>query len=157
MSAAQMHPAMPRGLPAGGEAATQAMLDAAEPLQDRHALVIGHDGLDVLCGLIARGCGAAAELQPNGRVPNEPAEIVLATHVDSLDAAAHAIMMARRSLLPCGRIVLQETTGAPAGAVARMLREAGFCSVRLRASPEGTMVTADWPMFWPRMREAGHA
>jgi hypothetical protein len=140
-----------------GPIAAQAMLDAAGPLSGAHALVIGHAALDVLCGLIGRGCSAAVELQPDAHLPGEPAEIVLVPDVENLDMAAWAIAQARRSLLPCGRMVMLERTGRLSAQVSQMLRSAGFSGVKLRPGAEGTLITADWPMFGRLHREAGRA
>ncbi len=126
------------------------MLDAAEPLVGAHALVLCHGGpagLDALCGLFGRGCGAAAELSPDGAVPSEPAEIVLVPGLRTLNAASCAILAARRCLLPCGRIVLQDCAGGLTRDVVRLLRAAGFTAIRTRAGQDGTIISADWPMF----------
>lgn len=126
-----------------------ALLDAAEPLRGVHALVIckgGAAGLDALCGLIARGCDAATELSEDGRVPAEPAEIVLAPMIDSIGAAARVVSLARRSLLPCGRIVLRCEAGLADG-VRQLLQAAGFAPVVARANEAGVIVSADLPMF----------
>jgi hypothetical protein len=145
--------------------AGQAMLDAAEPLRGAHALVLCHGGsagLDALCGLIGRGCGAAAELSPEGAMAAEPAEIVLVPGLRDLAAAQRAIAVARRCLLPCGRIVLQDCAGGLAREIVRLLRAAGFTGLRTRDGAEGAIISADWPMFGlhaagRRAGEAGHA
>ena len=144
------------GIPLPNQASV--LLDAAEPVQDAHALVLGTPGLaslDILCGLIGRGCAAAAELSPDGPVPAEPAEIVLVPAVSSLDMATRAIMLTRRCLLPCGRIVLQDASGALATAIIRLLRAAGF--VRIVASADSAVICADWPMFSHQLHGAGRA
>lgn len=126
-----------------------ALLDAAEPLRGAHALVIcsgGPAGLDVLCGLIARGCNAAAEMSDDGRIPAEPTEILLAPDIASLGAAARLAALARRCLLPCGRIVLRCEPGLSA-AVRQVLLEAGFAPVVARQTEAGVVVSADLPMF----------
>lgn len=133
---------------------TQSLLDAAGPLGRSHALVIGHDTLDVLCSLIRRGCGAAAEMGFGGRLPAEPTEIVLVPRIAHLDEAAAAIRLARRTLLPCGRIVLHDSEPRRAATVMRLLRDAGFSGVRSRAGEgmAGAIITADWPMFGLKTR-----
>ncbi len=138
----------------------QTMLDAAEPLQGAHALVIcpaGPAGLDALCGLIGRGCDTAVHLSPDGRVAPEPAEIVLVPAVANLDQAVQAVSVARRSLLPCGRMVIWDMTGTLASAIARLLRISGFSSVCIRGIAKGVLILADWPMFGPRPMVTGHA
>jgi stage V sporulation protein SpoVS len=133
-----------------------ALLDAAEPIQDARALVIGPEALEVLCGLIGRGCAGATETSVAARTQADPAEILLMPHVATLNDAMQAIALARRALLPCGRIVLNDRTGALAGAVMGLLRSAGFSSVRAQQHETGTLITADWPMFGVR-QEVRHA
>lgn len=123
------------------------LLDAAEPITDARALVIGPASLEALCGLIGRGCAGATELSLSGRMPAERAEIVLVPQVDSLNEASQIIALARRALLPCGRIVMHDHDGALSPAIARLLRASGFSAVRSRADARGTIITADWPMF----------
>jgi hypothetical protein len=119
-------------------------------------LVIGPDALEVLCGLIGRGCAGATEMAMAARTQAEPAEILLMPHVATLSDAMQAIAIARRALLPCGRIVLNDRTGALAGDVMGLLRGAGFSAVRAQQHETGTLVTADWPMFGFR-QDVAHA
>lgn len=127
--------------------AVDAMLDVAEPLQDTRVLVIGHETIEALCGLIGRGCNAATEMAIGGRLPTERTEIVLVPRIGSLDEARMALALARRVLLPCGRIVMHDTDTLLAAPVVRLLRSKGFSAIRARVSPHGTIVSADWPMF----------
>ena len=136
------------------------MLDAAAPLESAHAIVVGRGSLEVLCALIGQGCSAATVMAHGGRLPPERAELVLVPLVASLDEAHHAIAIARRALLPCGRIVLRDPNGTLAARMARMLRAAGFSAVRIRPCQahdgvDGAIVSADWPMFGLH-REAAH-
>ncbi len=144
----------PPPLPAGF--GIEAMLDAAQAASDTHALVIGPFALDLMCGLIRRGCAAAAELPFEGRQPTERADVILVPHVRCVDEADRAILVARRTLLPCGRIVLQATTGMLEAAISRRLLSAGFSAIRSRPHKDGTIIAADWPMFGLG-REASHA
>jgi hypothetical protein len=110
-------------------------------------LVIGPDALEVLCGLIGRGCAGATEMAVGARTQADPAEVLLMPHITTLSDATQAIAVARRALLPCGRIVLNDPTGALAGEIMGLLRSAGFSAVRAQQHESGTLVTADWPMF----------
>lgn len=127
--------------------AVDAMLDVAEPLQDTHALVIGHETTETVRGLIGRGCGVTTEMTIGGRLPTNGAEIVLVPRIGSLDEARIALALARRALLPCGRIVMHDPDSLLAAPIVRLLRTTGFSAIRARVSPLGTIVTADWPMF----------
>jgi hypothetical protein len=101
----------------------------------------------VLCGLIGRGCAGATEMAVGARTQADPAEILLMPHIATLSDATQAIAIARRVLLPCGRIVLNDRTGALAGEIKGLLRSAGFSAVRAQQHEAGTLVIADWPMF----------
>ena len=56
------------------------------------------------------------------------------------------VSLARRSLLPCGRIVLRCEAGLADG-VRQLLQAAGFAPVVARANEAGVIVSADLPMF----------
>jgi hypothetical protein len=134
------------------------LLDAGR-VEGASALVLAHPGrrsLDVLCGLIGRGCAAAAELPPDGPVPVEPVEIVLVPHLASPEAVTAALTLSQRCLLPCGRIVLQDGTGELSGEIVRQLRRLGFCNIRVRPHGDGPVVSADKAMFGPVSRISGH-
>ena len=133
-----------------------ALLDAAEPIQDAHALVIGQESLEVLCGLIGRGCAGATEMPLAVRTQVDPAEILLVPHVATMSDATQAIAVARRALLPCGRIVLNDQNGALTVSLMALVRGAGFSAVRALPHETGTLVTADWPMFGFR-QDVSHA
>lgn len=136
------------------------MLDAAEPLAGAHTLVLAQPSrtsVELLCGLIGRGCGAAAEQAADSPLQVETAEIVLVPQVESLDAATRAILAARRCLLPCGRIVMQDADGTLAKPIARLLAAAGFSFVRITPGADGAIISADWPMFGPHLHASpGH-
>ncbi len=138
------------------DAGTEAMLDAAEPLAGAHVLVVGHHTIDMLCGLIGRGCGAALERRLDSKLPAEPAELVVMPYADSLEAATTAIAIARRSLLPCGRLLMLDPEGHTAPAIFRLLHAAGFSAVKSRRLAHGVLLIADWPMFGIQ-REVPHA
>jgi hypothetical protein len=135
------------------------MLDIAEPLQGAHALILctaGPTALDILCGLIRRGCDAASELPPDGRLSIAPTELVLVPVIANLPDADRAIRMARRGLLPCGRIVLRSPPHL-APAIAATLRIAGFSDISRHQTSDSTIIAADLPMFGPKFTSRVHA
>lgn len=79
-------------------------------------------------------------------MPAEPAEILLAPEIDSIGSAARVVSLARRCLLPCGRIVLRCEAGL-AGGIRQLLHAAGFAPVVVRSTDGGSIVSADLPMF----------
>ncbi len=128
-------------------AGTTALLNACGPVDGAHAIVVGHHTIDILCGLLARGCGAALERRLDSSLSAEPAELVVMPCADTLEAAGTAIAIARRSLLPCGRLVMLDPEGNTASAIVQMLQAAGFSAIKTRILPQGTLLSADWPMF----------
>ncbi len=129
-----------------------ALLDCVEPVDDAHVLVIGDATLGMLCGLIRRGCAAAAEAQLHDRPVAEPAEIVVVPHLRGADCASRAVELARRVLPPGGRIVLRAPTGALARQVGALLRLAGFSAVTARPWGAGVLIRAERPSFGPLLR-----
>jgi hypothetical protein len=131
-----------------------ALLDAAGCVAGAHVVVLGADALPVLCALIRRGAAAAAEVQLGDRVA-EPAEIAIVPGVTSHAEAARAVASARRALLPCGVVVMRGVDGGLAPEIMSLLRASGFAAIRARPDGDGTVVTAELPMFGPIARTMG--
>ena len=134
--------------------ADDALLDWAEPLDGARVLVVGHGALDLICGLIRRGCTAATEIQPHSRLAPDAnsADIVIAPLVGSATEARETVEWAARSLVMGGRIAVRDATGVLSQELAALLRARGFCRVRAQAGPEGIVVTAERPIFGPLHR-----
>lgn len=115
--------------------------------------MIGHGALETVCGLIRRGC-TAAELQTGSRVAPEAnsAEAVVVPRAATLVEAQAAIAVAARALIMGGRIVVRETSGGLRQPVVALLRLHGFCAIEARPTTEGTLVTAERPIFGPLHR-----
>ena len=131
-----------------------ALLLWAEPLEGSRVLVVGHGALDLVCGLIRRGCTAATEIQANGRLAPDAdsADLVLAPAIEALPDGRAAIGWAARALVMGGRIALRDVTGHHWPALATLLRTYGFCQVRTHTRPDGVVVTAERPIFGPLHR-----
>ncbi len=125
------------------------LLDRAGDVTGERVLVLGGGALPVLCGLIRRGAAAAAEFPLNDRGNPDPVELVIVPDVATSGHAAAAIAIARRALLGCGRIVLRPGSGPLARETARLLRLAGFATIRASFGPDGAIVSAERPMFGP--------
>jgi hypothetical protein len=117
------------------------MLAAAGPLDGVRAFVAASHGLDVLCALIRRGCQAATCLKPGVRADRGEHDLVLVPDIATPAAADEAIRTAHRALTPSGRVVMGVT--GDAAAVSRRLRLNGFRSIRTRAFPGFSIVTAE--------------
>jgi hypothetical protein len=91
----------------------------------------------------------------------EPAEIVMIPAICDAASANRAILAARRSMLPCGRIVLQIQDSPLIRDIAGLLRAVGFIAIRVHGADRGdlggTLISADWPMFGLHSRATGHA
>lgn len=153
---------MPDGLSLASTTAifpTASMLAVAGPLDAATALVLAAPGLrslDVLCGLIGRGCAAAAELPLDCKVPVEPAEILLVPSLTDAASVKAALSLSRRCLLPCGRIVLEDSEGGLSREIVALLRDVGFCNIRLHAHADSAIISADKPMFGAMLQQVGH-
>jgi hypothetical protein len=144
----QVRVAVPDPLPA----ADMALLDSVGPVEEAHVLVIGDATLGMLCGLIRRGCTAAAEMQLHDRPITGPVEIVVVPRLERQDGAVRAVELARRVLQPGGRIVLRDATGALAQETAALLRRHGFSAVAVRPWSDGALISAERPGFGPFAR-----
>ncbi len=139
--------------PVAASADDKDLLDCVGPFEDEHVLVIG-DALEVMCGLIRRGCAAAAEVSLHERAVTEPADIAVVPRLDTPELAARAVTLARRALAPFGRIILRDRCETLARQAAAMLRREDFSAIRVRVTAQATLVTAECPWFGPIMRAA---
>jgi hypothetical protein len=116
------------------------LLRLAGELRDTHALIVAEPGVELLCGLVRRGCLAATILR-GGVTPEAGAfDLVLMPRIASAEAA---VRVARRSLMPGGRLVAAVRAGKPAAALLRRLRLNGFVGVCSLALPGVMLLRAD--------------
>jgi len=124
------------------------LLRFAENIETSHALIIAEHGLDLLCALIRRGCIAAASIRPRDKADTEAYDLILVPLVTALPSLEHLTRLARRSLMPDGRLIVGLPPD-PAGhsplalALARRLRLNGFAALRLAYFPGITVLQAD--------------
>ncbi len=113
-----------------------------------HVAVIGAGSLETMCALIRAGCAAVVEIAAaTARAPLEPVEYVVSPQVNSVQAAAQAMPVVMRALLPGGRIALRNPAGLLGAELAAMLRAHGFSGVRVHASADGCVVVGERPIF----------
>jgi hypothetical protein len=120
---------------------TAVMLAAAGPLDGTRAFVAANHGLDLLCALIRQGCQSATCLKPGVRADRGEHDLVLVPDIEGSAAADEAIRTAHRALAPSGRVVMG--VAGDALGLSRRLRLNGFRTVRTRAFPGYTVVTAE--------------
>ncbi|HEY4173811.1 MAG TPA: hypothetical protein VGM42_12355 [Rhodopila sp.] len=119
--------AMPLQAPPQPDTSEADLLDPlwrlAGDMTNARVLIVAEHGLDLMCGLIRRGCLAATVLHPGDKPDADDYDVVFVPFAASADAV---IRLARRSLLPNGRLVAGVRTPAEAVALARRLRLNGF-------------------------------
>jgi len=102
------------------------LLRLAGNIQNTHALIIAEHGLDLMCGLIRRGCLAATILRIGDKPDSGDYDLVLVPWAAALPSADEVIRVARRSLAPRGRLIVGVRGGKAAAALARRLQLNGF-------------------------------
>jgi hypothetical protein len=128
----------------------EALLEAAGPVAGEHVLVIGHDAPGIVAVLACRGAAEITLLGPTARPETESVDVAVVTGVASLRYAQRAVELARQAMTRTGRIVLRSATEPDDGladGVARLLRDAGFCDMRLRTAGDRIIAVATLPMF----------
>jgi hypothetical protein len=103
-----------------------ALLRLAGNIQNTHALIVAEHGLDLMCGLIRRGCLAATILRIGDKPDTSDYDLVLVPRAAALPSADEVIRVARRSLAPRGRLIVGVRGGKAAAALARRLQLNGF-------------------------------
>ena len=115
----------------------------AGKIQHTHALIVAEHGLDLMCGLIRRGCLAATILRIGDKPDAGDYDLVLVPQAAALPSADEVIRVARRSLAPRGRLIVGVSGGKAAAALARRLRLNGFSGLRSAQWSGLTLLRAD--------------
>lgn len=113
-----------------------------------HALIVAAHGLDLLRGLLRRGCLAATSLRPDAKPEAAAYELVLFPDITPDSPFERIIHDARRAMVPGGRLVVRvrrDPVGRTARGIARRLKLNGFIDVRLRLRPDCALLRADLP------------
>ena len=124
-----------------------ALLDVLDPSPGAHALVIGRATLEMLCGLLRRGCAGAAEWRPDeaGLPTPDCVQLVVLTDPASLHEAATLVAIGRRALRQGGRIAVRDAGGRRSRVLAALLRAQGFVAVSTQDTADGALVFGDCP------------
>jgi hypothetical protein len=115
----------------------------AGELQNARTLIVAEHGLDLMCGLIRRGCLAATVLRPGDKADADDYNLVFVPQVAALRSPDAVIRLARRSLAPNGRLIAGVRNGWEAAALARRLRLNGFAAVHSTNLPNLMLLRAD--------------
>lgn len=95
----------------------------AGDMTNARVLIVAEHGLDLMCGLIRRGCLATTVLHPGDKPDADDYDVVFVPFATSPD---NVIRLAGRALAPNGRLVAGVRHAAAAVALARRLRLNGF-------------------------------
>jgi len=106
-------------------------------------LIVAEHGLDLMCGLIRRGCLAATIVRPGGQPDADDYDVVLVPRVTALASLDAVVRLARRSLIANGRLIAGVRYGRDAAALARRLRLNGFSVVHLTRLPGLALLRAE--------------
>jgi hypothetical protein len=120
-----------------------ALLLLAGELTGTRALIVADHGLDLMCGLIRRGCLAATTLRIGDKPDTNDYDLVLLPDSGVLASPDDVIRLARRSLGPNGRLIAGVIAGSAASALARRLRLNGFAALRSAHLPGVTLLRAE--------------
>ena len=127
--------------------AADALPDELDPPSGAHALVIGQQTLEALCGLIRRGCAGGTERRPGEQAGPRPdsAEIAVLSDPASITEAAVSVAMARRALAAGGRIAICNACGLHRRALVALLHIQGFQGIRTHHTPAGLLILGEFP------------
>jgi hypothetical protein len=124
-----------------------ALFDAIGEIEDeKHVLVLGGDGPDLMCALLQAGAPQVTHLRSYERLETGSASLVIVPHVASLDWLERALSPIRRALPANGRLVVcVDPLPTTQVRVQRMLRLHGFTAIRASRASGGQVVSAEVP------------
>ena len=99
----------------------------AGDLGNARVLIVAEHGLDLMCGLIRRGCLAATAIRLGDKPDADDYDVVLVPFATPAD---DVIRLGRRALGPNGRLIVGVSGAKAAAAMARRLRLNGFAALR---------------------------
>jgi hypothetical protein len=111
----------------------------AGDLERARVLIVAEHGLDLMCGLIRRGCLAATELRAGEKPDAGDYDVVVVTALMPPEAV---IRLAHRALGANGRLIAGVGAGRASGAMVRLLRLNGFAGIRMTSLPGLVLVSA---------------
>ena len=115
----------------------------AGDLSASRVLVVAANGVDLMCGLIRRGCPAATVLRLGDKPDADDYDLVFVARTAALPSSEAVIGLARRALGPSGRLIAGVRDGGAAAALARRLRLNGFSGLHTAHLAGLTLVCAD--------------
>jgi hypothetical protein len=125
------------------------LLESLCSIEDEdHILVLGKDGLDLMCALLRAGAAQVTHLCSHERPEADSASLAIVPHVPSLDWLASALPSIRRALIANGRLVVAVAPQSiTQNVVRRMLAVHGFTAIRMRNTVNRLVFRAELPAF----------
>lgn len=112
-------------------------------MSNARALIVAEHGLNLMCGLIRRGCPAATVLRPGDKPDADDYDLVFVPKVTALPSYKAVIRLARRSLAPNGRLIAGVPDARESAALALRLRLNGFSALHSIHLPGLVLLRAD--------------
>ena len=119
------------------------LLRLAGDIKTTHTLIVADHALELMCGLIRRGCLAATMRRACDIPDADDYGLVLVPQATTLPSHEEVIRVARRCLVSHGRLVVGVRSGKAATDLARRLRLNGFTNLRSTHLPGRTLLRAD--------------
>lgn len=119
------------------------LLRLAGEVRESRALIVGEDCANLLCALIQRGCLAATALRTGERSDPRNYDLVVVPDAEIAGTADSVCRLARRSLIPLGRLIVGVRDGRTAVALASRLRLNGFTALRFAHVSDLVLLRAD--------------
>ena len=137
----------PPSLPLQPPEPRAALLEALGAIEDEeHILVLGRDGLDLMCALLRAGAPQVTHLCSHDRLEAGSASLVVVPHAPSLDWLEGALSPIRRALLANGRLAVSvDPLPTTEKRVHRMLRLHGFTAISARRAAGRQVLCAEVP------------
>ena len=126
-----------------------ALLTSLDAIADEsHILVIGKDGLDLMCALLRAGAAQVTHLCSHERPEADSASMAIVPNVPSPDWLASALPAIRRALHANGCLVLSvPLQPAIQRTVRRILVLNGFAAIRARTIGGRCIIHSELPTF----------
>ena len=137
----------PPSLPLQPPEPCAALLEALGEIEDEeHILVLGRDGLDLMCALLRAGAPQVTHLCSHDRLGAGSTSLVIVPHAPSLDWLEGALSSIRRALLTNGRLAVSvDPLPTIEKRVHRMLRLHGFTAISARRAAGRQVFCAEVP------------
>ncbi|HEY0184707.1 MAG TPA: hypothetical protein VGC09_18050 [Rhodopila sp.] len=115
----------------------------AGDLHAARALIVAEHGLELMCGLLRRGCPTATVLRLGDKPDADGYSLVFVPRTAALPSSDAVIRLARRALAPKGRLIAGVSDTRAAAALARRLRLNRFSALHSIHLPGLVLLRAD--------------